>query len=143
MMDLILRQARLMDGHLVDIGIVDGVITTMESHLPQKGRRELAVRGQLTLPAFVNGQLHACKSFWRRLLHTLPLEVQALPRFTAAKQVKQLYSGAGPTLFALSDNPETAKRIASAMQYAFEKHAGLSSRVHIAPVDTQGTRIVL
>ena len=92
MMDLILRQARLMDGHLVDIGIVDGVITAIESHLPQKGRRELAVRGQLTLPAFVNGQLHACKSFWRRLLHTLPPEVQALPRFTAAKQVKQLYT---------------------------------------------------
>ena len=92
MMDLILRQARLMDGHLVDIGIVDGVITAIEPHLPQKGRRELAARGQLTLPAFVNGQLHACKSFWRRLLHTLPPEVQALPRFTAAKQVKQLYT---------------------------------------------------
>lgn len=39
----------------------------------------------------MNGHLHACKSFWRRLIAQLPLEIQRLPRFEIAKHVKRLY----------------------------------------------------
>lgn len=91
-MDLILRAARLMDGRTVDIGLTGGTITAIEPALTQSAATELHAEGGLTLPAFVNGQLHACKSFWRRLLHTLPPEVQRLPRFEAAARVKQLYT---------------------------------------------------
>jgi cytosine deaminase len=92
MMDLIVREARLMDGRTVDIGITGGVIEAIEPGLAGPGQQELPAGGQLTLPAFVNGQLHACKSFWRRLLAQLPPEVQSLPRFEAARYVKRLYT---------------------------------------------------
>jgi cytosine/creatinine deaminase len=91
-MDLILRNARLHDGTTVDIGIAGGRIVAIEPGLAAVAAQELAAEGRLALPAFVNGQLHACKSFWRRLLATLPPEVQKLPRFEAAHHVKQLYT---------------------------------------------------
>ncbi len=91
-MDLIIRQARLHAGNTVDIGISNGQITAIEPSLAVTAPVELAAEQRLTLPAFVNGQLHACKSFWRRILTTLPADVQALPRFQAAHHVKQLYT---------------------------------------------------
>lgn len=93
-MDLIIRQARLHNGTIVDIGINDGLIEAMDEQLPQQAGQELDAQGNLTLPAFVNGQLHACKSFWRRLLDQLPPGVQQLPRFEAASRVKRLYTEA-------------------------------------------------
>ncbi len=51
-------------------------------------------------------------------------------------------SGAGPTLFALSDEPARALFIASAMQAAFLEHGGLASQHHIARVDQEGARVV-
>lgn len=91
-MDMIIRQARLQDGRTVDIGISNGHITAIEPTLAATAPTELAAAQRLTLPAFVNGQLHACKSFWRRHLHELPAEQQALPRFQAAHYVKQRYT---------------------------------------------------
>ena len=91
-MDLILRRAALPDGHIADIGIEQGTIVAIESQLAASASRELTVNGRLTIPAFVNGQLHACKSFWRRLLATLPDAQQRLPRFQAAHYVKQQYT---------------------------------------------------
>lgn len=91
-MDLIIRQARLHDGAIVDIGVSNRQITAIEPTLTATAPVELAAEERLTLPAFVNGQLHACKSFWRRLLTTLPPDLQALPRFQAAHHVKQLYT---------------------------------------------------
>ena len=91
-MDIIIRQARLHDGRTVDIGISDGHITAIEPILSTSAPTELAAAQRLTLPAFVNGQLHACKSFWRRHLTELPAEQQALPRFQAAHYVKQRYT---------------------------------------------------
>ena len=91
-MNLILRQARLLDGTTVDIAIRDQSIAAVASALDATADEELDLDGKLVLPAFVNGQLHACKSFWRRLLSTLPEEVQRLPRFEAASHVKQLYT---------------------------------------------------
>jgi cytosine/creatinine deaminase len=91
-MDLIIRNTRLHDGITVDIGIDAGRIAAIAPSLDFTAAQELAAEGRLTLPAFVNGQLHACKSFWRRLLETLPPEVQRLPRFEAADHVKKLYT---------------------------------------------------
>jgi cytosine/creatinine deaminase len=91
-MDLILRRARLQSEETVDIGIMDGRIVALEAGMATTAAQELDAGGRLTLPAFVNGQLHACKSFWRRLLHTLPAPVRSLPRFEAAAHVKRLYT---------------------------------------------------
>ncbi len=91
-MDLILRNARLMSGKISDIGIGDGVILALEPDLERGARKELDAEGRLVLPAFVNGQLHACKVFWRRPLAAFPSHVQALPRFEAARRVKTTYT---------------------------------------------------
>lgn len=92
MFDLVLRNARLMDEKTADIGINNGTIMAIAPQLNETGQQELDAGGRLTLPAFVNGQLHACKSFWRRLLYKLPAEVQILPPFEAASHVKPLYT---------------------------------------------------
>ena len=84
-MDLILRNARLSDSTLVDIGVDDGAIVRLEPDLEISAQQEVNADGNLTLPAFVNGQLHACKVFWRRKLATLSNEVRRLPRFEAGE----------------------------------------------------------
>ncbi|MCB9160062.1 MAG: amidohydrolase family protein [Caldilineaceae bacterium] len=91
-MERIIRRAKLMDGRTVDIGIDGGRIAALAPTLDVAAAAEEDAAGRLTLPAFVNGQLHACKSFWRRHLHELPADVQALPRFQAAAHVKQRYT---------------------------------------------------
>ncbi len=91
-MDLILRNAQLHSGPQVDIAIRDGRIAAIQPHFSGSGAAEIDAGGRLTIPAFVNGQLHACKSFWRRLLAQLPQAVQSLPRLQAAAQVKHLYT---------------------------------------------------
>ena len=92
MLDLLIRQARLTNGRIVDIGIAGGHITAINTTLDEEARQELPAHDYLTLPAFVNGQLHACKSFCRRLLAQLPPEVRQLPRFEAADHIKQRYT---------------------------------------------------
>ena len=91
-MDLILRNARLLDGQVVDVGMEDGGIVRLEPDLETSAKGELDAAGGLVLPAFVNGQLHACKVFWRRKLAALPEHVRALPRFEAARHVKATYT---------------------------------------------------
>lgn len=91
-MDLILRNAKLVSGDVTDIGLEDGRVAALEPDLEVDAKRELNVQGRLTLPAFVNGQLHACKVFWRRNLAQLSEDKQVLPRFEAAKHVKATYT---------------------------------------------------
>ncbi len=91
-MDLILRNALLLDGRTVDIGIEDGSVVKLEPDLETSAKEELDAAGGLVLPAFVNGQLHACKVFWRRKLAALPEPVRALPRFEAARHVKATHT---------------------------------------------------
>jgi cytosine deaminase len=57
-------------------------------------QEEYDLGSQLLMPAFVNGQLHACKVFWRRKLADLPENIGTLPRFDAAKHVKATYTPA-------------------------------------------------
>jgi cytosine deaminase len=91
-MDLIIRNANLISGHSVDIAIEDGYIIKIEADLEQSAKTEIDASQQLALPAFVNGQLHACKVFWRRKLKQLPVHIQTLPPFEAAKHVKTTYT---------------------------------------------------
>lgn len=91
-MDILIRNARLLTGQIVDVGIADGVIAAVEPSLMATAQAEYDLEHQLLMPAFVNGQLHACKVFWRRKLATLPEHVRILPRFEAAKHVKATYT---------------------------------------------------
>lgn len=91
-MDLIVRKARLLDGRVVDIGLEDGAIARLEPRLDARAKETFDAGACLTLPAFVNGQLHACKVFWRRKLAALPAHQRAFPRFEATKHVKASYT---------------------------------------------------
>lgn len=124
-MDLILRNAQLHNGPQVDIAIEGGRIAAIQPHIPGVGATEIDAGGRLTIPAFVNGQLHACKSFWRRLLTQLPPQVQALPRFQAAAQVKHLYTP-----------DEVFQRVDEVMQLAI-RHGSCAIRL-FADVDGDG-----
>jgi len=57
-MDLILRNATLADGRGVDIAIEGGRIAAVEPALPQRGRREIDVGGDLVTPPFVDAHFH-------------------------------------------------------------------------------------
>ncbi len=50
-------------------------------------------------------------------------------------------SGSGPSVFALSDNPENAKKAGILMQEIFLK-AGLNSKAYVSKVSRQGTRLI-
>jgi cytosine/creatinine deaminase len=91
-MDIIIRQAKLHRGSIVDISVDKGIITQISPHLPQPAQTEIAANEQLVLPAFVNGQLHSCKVFWRRGLSKLSHDIQRLPRFEAAHHLKKQYT---------------------------------------------------
>jgi cytosine/creatinine deaminase len=91
-MDMVIRKAKLHDGSVVDIAIDKGIITQISPTLTQPARTEINANEQLVLPAFVNGQLHSCKVFWRRGLSKLSESVGRLPRFEAAHYVKQKYT---------------------------------------------------
>ena len=91
-MDLIIRNARLMTGNITDIGIENGYVTKLEPDLELSATKEINAEENLVIPAFVNGQLHACKVFWRRKLEHLAPEIKNLPRFEAAKYVKATYT---------------------------------------------------
>jgi cytosine/creatinine deaminase len=93
--DVILRGSRLHSGEVVDIGIEDGVIAAMEPRLEQGAKLELEADGKLTIPAFVNGHLHACKSFWRGPLEKLHPEFDYTntgARFAGIAEVKRHYT---------------------------------------------------
>jgi len=124
-MELIVRNAQLHNGPRVDIAIDGGKITAIEPALTATAQNEIDADGRLTIPAFVNGQLHACKSFWRRLLAQLPPEVQVLPPFEAAAHVKRLYTA-----------DEVFSRVDGVMQLAI-RHGTCATRL-FADVDGDG-----
>lgn len=91
MLELIIRNARLLDGRLVDVGMEDGYISALEPSIERSAKSELDAAGKLLMPAFVNGQLHACKVFWRRKLSSAPPE-NATARFALARMTKSSYT---------------------------------------------------
>jgi homoserine kinase len=50
-------------------------------------------------------------------------------------------SGSGPSVFALSDNPESAKKAGALMHEVFNKN-GLENKVYISKISRQGTRLI-
>ncbi len=50
-------------------------------------------------------------------------------------------SGSGPSVFALSDNPESARKAAALMSGVFSRE-GLSNKVYISKISRQGTRLI-
>ncbi len=95
-MDVILRNA-LINGGLTDVGIEDGVISQLEPKLEGRAKLELDAGGCLTVPAFVNGHLHACKSDWRSSLLALEPNfdfTDMSARFAGIARVKRQYTAA-------------------------------------------------
>jgi cytosine deaminase len=64
--DLLVREARLLDGTVTDIGVLDGMIAAMAPALGGAADRVIAADGGLVTPRFVNGHLHLDK------VYTLP-----------------------------------------------------------------------
>ncbi|WP_273841681.1 cytosine deaminase [Rubrobacter calidifluminis] len=56
--DLLLRNARLTDGRLVDLGIDGGVFIRIGEDLELDAERELDARGRLTIPPFIDSHVH-------------------------------------------------------------------------------------
>jgi len=50
-------------------------------------------------------------------------------------------SGSGPSVFVLSDNPESARKAGDLMHEEFNK-AGLSNKIYISKISRQGTRLI-
>lgn len=95
-MDVTLRNA-LVDGALTDIGIEDGLIARLEPEIIGRAKLELDAGGRLTVPAFVNGHLHACKSDWRAALLALHPNfdfTDMSARFAGIARVKRGYTAA-------------------------------------------------
>lgn len=96
-MDILIRGASLQDGLVTDIGIEDGFISEIQPELTSSAKLELDAHDQLAIPAFVNGHLHACKSFWREPLGRLDIgkhfDFKNMgARFGAISEVKQHYT---------------------------------------------------
>jgi cytosine/creatinine deaminase len=96
-MDILIRGAILQDGTKTDVGIEDGFITQLQPEIASTAKLELDANGQLAIPAFVNGHLHACKSFWREPLSKLELGehfdfTNMGARFAAISEVKRHYT---------------------------------------------------
>lgn len=98
-MDLLIRRCTLSSGVQTDIGITDGFIVALGQEISASAVLELDAGGQLTLPGFVNGHLHACKSFWREPLKRLTVDVgqsfdfcNTGARFGAIAEVKRHYT---------------------------------------------------
>ncbi len=96
-MDIVIRGAILQDGTVTDIGIEDGFIADIQPEILKPAKLELDATSQLAIPAFVNGHLHACKSFWREPLAQLELGqnfdfTNMAARFGAIAEVKRHYT---------------------------------------------------
>ncbi|MGA9379211.1 MAG: cytosine deaminase [Phormidium sp.] len=56
--DFLLRQCRLLSNEIVDIGISDGLITTISPKIQELGQIELNIHSQLVSPPFVESHIH-------------------------------------------------------------------------------------
>lgn len=63
MFDLVLRQATLVGGRTVDIGVANGRIAALEPNLPLNTGPELHVNGQLTIRGYADPHMHLDKAF--------------------------------------------------------------------------------
>lgn len=137
------------------------VLAIPKYELPtQKAREALPVTVSLKQHVANSGNLGALVA--GICTHNVPLLGRAVqdeiveparaPLIPGFQQVKQAaleagaygcsISGAGPTVFAITDDEARARHIAEAMRTAFAA-AGLASHTHIGRVDQQGARTVI
>jgi cytosine deaminase len=100
-MDLIIRRARLSDGALVDIGIANGRIVTLEAGLSANAP-EYDAEGHLACAGLIETHIHLDKT---RIIDRCPPEdgrnANAVPRVAAVKQTfteQDVYQRASTTL---------------------------------------------
>ena len=59
--ELLITDARMRSGELVDIAVTDGVITAIGDRLAGRARATVDAKGGLVTPSYVNPHLHLCK----------------------------------------------------------------------------------
>ncbi|SFN18802.1 homoserine kinase [Izhakiella capsodis] len=125
-------------------------VSTAEARaiLPAQYRKEECIRHGRYLAGFI----HACHTGQPQLAATLmkdviaePYRTRLLPGFAAARQAAQEIgalacgiSGSGPTLFAVCDKPDTARRMADWLSQNYVQND--EGFVHICRLDTAGAR---
>jgi homoserine kinase len=127
-------------------------VSTAEARaiLPAQYRRQDCISHGRHLAGFI----HACHTRQPGLAAKLmrdviaePYRAKLLPRFNEARQaaadigaLASGISGSGPTLFALCDNTDTARRVADWLsQHYLQNQEGF---VHICRLDTAGARVL-
>ncbi|OON40013.1 homoserine kinase [Izhakiella australiensis] len=125
-------------------------VSTAEARaiLPAQYRKEDCIRHGRYLAGFI----HACHTAQPQLAATLmkdviaePYRTRLLPGFADARQAAQEIgalacgiSGSGPTLFAVCDKPDTARRMADWLSQNYVQND--EGFVHICRLDTAGAR---
>jgi len=96
--DLVIRNARLRNGKLLDIGIKDGKIAAMKEGILGKAGEEIDATGNLITESFVNPHLHLCKVYTLRMMDELALQDyhgekmgRAMSAIELAARIKEKY----------------------------------------------------
>lgn len=119
--------------------------------LPATVTREVAIHQAAQVAAMVAAFYRGDLDLLRRSVDDRiaePARAPLLPGFPAARRAAleagalgASISGAGPTAFALAADARQGARIGAAMHAAYAA-AGVEATVRVAPVDTQGARVV-
>jgi len=119
--------------------------------LPRTVSREVAIHQAAQVAALVAAFYRGDLDLLRRSVEDRiaePARAPLLPGFPAARRAAleagalgASISGAGPTAFALAADAPQGARIGAAMHAAYAA-AGVEATVRVAPVDTQGARVV-
>jgi len=87
--DLIIANARMRSGEVVDIAITDGLITAIGGGLDRVAQSVIDARAGLVTPAFVNPHLHLCKVWTLPMMSEAALEAyQGADMSEAAKAIE-------------------------------------------------------
>ena len=65
-LNLIIRNALIPDGRVVDIGVESGKISRINDHINSSGAKEIDAQGRLTAPSFIDPHCHMDKAFLYR-----------------------------------------------------------------------------
>lgn len=99
-MEIIVRNAKLRSGEVVDIGIVGGKIAQISAGIPDSAVDEINAQGGLVTESYVNAHLHLCKVYTLEMLDELALRAyrgtdqtmgQAMTAIELASRVKEQY----------------------------------------------------
>jgi homoserine kinase len=110
-----------------------------------------AVKQTANIAAFVLGMVNSDFGLIRRSLQDViiePQRAQLIPHFFEVKNAAYTegvlgcsISGSGPSIFALSQDLETAKNAGQAMRQIFDKN-GIEAELFISPINTKGAAAI-